>query len=485
MANNCQVQTPKKYVIDMLDYIGYKDQLYGKRVLENSCGEGNILCEIVRRYIRDTRNHGYSDEEIVRGLERDISAYETDSICIRKCKRRLNNVIYSFGIRGIKWDIRNEDFLKSEGETYDFIIGNPPYITYHDLSEEQRKFLRGKFVSCKEGRFDYSYAFVEASLNHLGHNGQMIYLVPYSIKTNKYAKKLRDILKPYLKAIYDYKTIKVFPDAITSTLIILCENVEIMTGLDYYMVSSNRKTHMENSLFQDKWILEKEKGGESIKGSCFGDYFEVFNSVATLCNKAFVLKEYIGGEDYYKVGSYRIESQLVKNAVSTKSFNKRRKSNAIDKIIFPYQYIEGKIFRYQKSEFEKLFPFGSEYLKQFEQDLIKRKADQNSQWFEYGRSQAITKVFGEKLVLPMVITKSVVIYTAEADEIPYAGYFIKKKPDSILTLEDAKKIIEDDEFYEYVKECGTPTTPTSYRISVNDIKKYKIRKEWLNGENIV
>ncbi len=41
MADNCQVQTPKKYVIDMLDYIGYDNRLYGKRVLENSCGEGN------------------------------------------------------------------------------------------------------------------------------------------------------------------------------------------------------------------------------------------------------------------------------------------------------------------------------------------------------------------------------------------------------------------------------------------------------------
>ena len=48
MANNCQVQTPKEYVIDMLDYVGYENHLYGKRVLENSCGEGNILCEIVK-----------------------------------------------------------------------------------------------------------------------------------------------------------------------------------------------------------------------------------------------------------------------------------------------------------------------------------------------------------------------------------------------------------------------------------------------------
>ena len=85
----------------------------------------------------------------------------------------------------------------------------------------------------------------------------------------------------------------------------------------------------------------------------------------------------------------------------------------------------------------------------------------------------------------MVITKSVSVHLAEEDEIPYAGYFIKRKVNVSLSLMDAKRIIEDSEFYEYVKRCGTPTTPTSYRISVNDIKMFKIREEWLNGEDIL
>lgn len=481
MANNCQVQTPKKYVIEMLDYIGYKDHLYGKRVLENSCGEGNILCEIVRRYIQDARCHHYSNEEIVNGLGRDICAYEIDCDCIRKCKKRINGVAYGFGLKGIKWNIKKEDFLKSKEETYDFIIGNPPYITYHDLSEEQRNFLKDNFVSCKEGRFDYSYAFIEASLNRLTDYGKMIYLVPYSITTNKFAEKLREVLMPYLKAIYNYKTIKIFPDAITSTVIILCEKAENITGLDCYMVNSNRILHKEKDLLQNKWLLESERAQELNLERCFGDYFEVFNSVATLCNKAFLLKEYTEEKDYYIVGQYRIERQLVKNAASTKSFNRRRDKNIIDKIIFPYQNINGTVVHYQEQEFERLFPYGSKYLQQFEKDLDNRKADKSALWFEYGRSQAITRVFGQKLILPMVITKSVSVNLGEEEEIPYAGYFIKQKEHSPLTLEDAQRIIENDEFYDYIKECGTPTTPTSYRISVNDIKGFKIREEWLNG----
>lgn len=62
MGNNCQIPTPEKYVIQMLNLIKYKDNIFEKRVLENSCGEGNILVEIVKRYIKDARKQGKKNE---------------------------------------------------------------------------------------------------------------------------------------------------------------------------------------------------------------------------------------------------------------------------------------------------------------------------------------------------------------------------------------------------------------------------------------
>jgi len=43
MNKKCQVFTPSDYVEKLLDSVGYKRGLYGKRILENSCGDGNIL----------------------------------------------------------------------------------------------------------------------------------------------------------------------------------------------------------------------------------------------------------------------------------------------------------------------------------------------------------------------------------------------------------------------------------------------------------
>lgn len=475
MAGNCQIPTPQEYVRHMLDYVGYRDHLYGKSVLENSCGEGNVLLEIVTRYIESAEDD-YSSDDIKEGLGRDIVAYEIDVDCIERCKERLDHLVRSYGVEGVQWNIQNKDFLKVSDEgTFDYIIGNPPYITYHDMDEDQREFLKNHFLTCKHGRSDYCYAFIEASVNALAVGGRMAYLVPYSIMTNKFAGELRRYILPYTREIYDYRTIKIFPDALTSSVILICEKTDHQEYFTYHLVAEAQTLDIPKDKLGNKWII---LGEQNIKGKRFDEYFEVRNSVATLLNKAFVLTEYEYKDHFYVVGEYKIEEELVRDAASTKSLNKVGKTNKkTDKIIFPYKVVDGKRVGYSKEEFEEQFPCATEYLYQFEKKLSDRKADKNAQWFEYGRSQAVLKVFGKKLVIPMVITQKIHVYEAGEQSIPYAGYFIKCREGSRLDLVEAKRILEDQAFYDYVKICGTPTTPTSFRISVDDIKDYMIQEQ--------
>ncbi|MBR9961108.1 Eco57I restriction-modification methylase domain-containing protein [Anaerostipes sp. Marseille-Q3525] len=470
MASNCQIPTPQKYVQQMLDYVDYSKKLYGKKVLENSCGEGNILLEVVKRYIESAKSEKHSAEEIKNGLNKDIEAYEIDKECIEKCKNRLNKLAASYGIEGIEWNIKNNDFLKEDVQNrYDFIIGNPPYITYHDMDDSQREFLKKSFSTCNNGRFDYCYAFIEASLKTLKNRGKMVYLVPCSIMTNKFAGDLRVKLSKYITEIYDYRTIKIFSQALTSSVIIVCENLTNKSDLKYHLVKENTIFEIERKKLTDaKWSVTTDDNNIGVK---FSDFFEVKNSVATLLNEAFIFKEYERRDDYYIIDEYKIEEELVKDAASIKSLSRGENSY---KIIFPYRIEDGKRKDYSESEFEDRFPGAVRYLKQFKDKLKKRKKDKNTLWFQYGRSQAITSVTGNKLIIPMVITKEVHVYEVGENAVPYAGYFIKCRENSRLGLQDAKKILESKDFYDYVKICGTPTTATSYRISVNDIKKYKI-----------
>ncbi len=468
---NCQVPTPIQYVEQMLDNIGYKHNLWGHKVLENSCGEGNILIEIVKRYIADTKEKRYSPDKISRGLQNDIVAYEVDQEKINMCLMRLNDLISSEKLPEVRWNIKHQDFLKGKEENVEFIIGNPPYITYHDLTQEERKFLQKKFEVCQKGRFDYCYAFIEASVKALADNGKMIYLIPFSIFRNQFAAGLRSFLRNYVTKIIDYRSINVFPGIICSTSVILCQNGCIPDEIEYEDILARNKFSVERSTLSEdgkKWIFYRTNSGNRR----FGDYFSVHNSVATLCNKAFLFSAEEENGKYHIINGVPIEKKVTLPAVSTKSSRKLKNGGREIRIIFPYQMVNRKIVHYSEDEFRRQYPCAWSYLYQFYGDLGKRKADEKAKWFEYGRSQALEEIFGKKLVIPMVITNSTEIYIAEKDVVPYAGYFIKVNSDSNMTLHDAKNVLESAQFYQYVKEVGTPTTISSYRVSVHDISEF-------------
>ena len=72
----------------------------------------------------------------------------------------------------------------------------------------------------------------------------------------------------------------------------------------------------------------------------------------------------------------------------------------------------------------------------------------------------------------MVISSKITVYQEGEDTIPFAGYYITCKT-SQYTLDDAKYILESQDFMKYIKASGTPTTKTSYRISTRDIKNFR------------
>ena len=126
----CQVFTPPEYVKKLLDVVGYRNNLYGKKVAENSCGDGNVLIEIVKRYIKSCLKSNMTINDIRVGLQNDIWAAEIDAKHIENCKNRLNKLVEKYNIYNVNWNILEGDFLKENiANTFDFVVGNPPYIS--------------------------------------------------------------------------------------------------------------------------------------------------------------------------------------------------------------------------------------------------------------------------------------------------------------------------------------------------------------------
>ncbi len=187
MSDNCQVFTPASVVDEMIKKIGYIENIHDKKVLENSCGNGNFLVEIVENLIKDAIKNKKDKHYIKNALEKNIIAFELDKNRINECILRLNKVSKKYNLDKINWNIINEDFLKYKLDIeFDFIIGNPPYISYRNLKQENRTYIKKKFKSCEKGKPDYYYAFIEKSQNLLNKNGKLIYIVPNNFFKNEF-----------------------------------------------------------------------------------------------------------------------------------------------------------------------------------------------------------------------------------------------------------------------------------------------------------
>ena len=453
-----QVFTPSKYVEQMLDNIDYKgDAILKKYFLENSVGEGNILLKAVERYIKSAQSAGITKRELMKDLEQYFIGYEIDKSVIDTCISKLDHLLLKYGLKNIKWNIRNEDYLKSSLEIkVGDIVGNPPYITYQELIKEQRQYLRENFFVCKKGKFDYYYAFVEKSMNDLsGNSGKMAYLIPNSIFKNVFAQNLRDMIITNITNIIDYKYTHIFGNVLTSSAIIIIDKNEIIDKIFYNDVDNDNKFEIDKKKLKTQWYFEVNslKYESNIK---FGDFFKVANSVATLLNKVFVIPNDLS-----------VEEEVVRPAASPRQLSK----GITEKIIFPYTYDEGILKKYSTEEFENNFPKAYSYLKDNFDALNNRKSD--GEWFEYGRSQGLQFLNQKKLMISSVITEKVRVYELDEKTIPYSGFYIIPTGDRNLNF--AKEILESVEFYDYLETRAINASGKSIRISVNDIKNYPIK----------
>ena len=470
----CQVFTPPQYAKTLLDYIGYKQNLHNRKIAENSCGDGNILVEIVERYIKDCKKNSLNPDQIKQGLENDIYGAELDQRHIDVCIGRLDQIANKHKIYNVNWNIFRGDFLKTNTQcVFDFVVGNPPYITYSDLEKEDRTYLRENYAVCSIGKFDYCYAFIEASIKSLTENGKLAYLIPTNIFKNVFAANLRKLLLPHLTNIFDFSTKKLFENKLTSSAIIIYDKTQNKNHIIYNDIVNNKHWNISKETLLDKWQFHQPISTTKDRFLCFGDYFHTANSVATLLNEVYIINNFTENKTNISVGNYQIEKSLLKVAKSPRSINLQKE----EYIIFPYYYENNTLIHYSKDDFETIFPFGTQYLYSFAKQLKKRQSDKGIEWFEYGRSQALSHLNQPKLLLSTLITTKVRVYYLTKQEIPTSGLYII--PKNNISLNIAKKILESDPFLEYVNSIGIVANGKSVRITSKDIERFLFPAEYL------
>lgn len=458
----CQIFTPPKIVSFMLDSIGYKKNIFGKKIIDNSCGNGSFLVEILQRFLQDAKRKRVSRKEIKKNIEQCIVGYEIDKNIYNDCIIKLNEIAAQYKINNICWNVHCANgLLVDKYNFFDFVVGNPPYIAYKDLDDKERADVKKMFISCSKGKFDYSYAFIEKGLNLLKPYGKMTMISPANMFKTVDGKALRELIKPHLTSIINCSRDKIFDKVLTSPSITVYQKEKQLTSIKYKNGLEKEFNFIDKSKLIDKWIFDDRNNG-TIR---FGDYFKVSNSIATLSNKIFIHDVDDNGQVI--VDGECLEEGILKIAKSPRSEMYSTKQ----KIIFPYKYNEKTLVHIEEEELKLKYPNAYQYLLDKKVLLSKRDSDHGAKWYEYGRSQALIHLNQKKLMLSSIITKKVKVYELDTKEIPYSGMYIV--PIANKKLKIALRILKSKKFYHYILSIGIPLSGDSIRISSKDVENFK------------
>ena len=348
----------------------------------------------------------------------------------------------------------------------DYVLGNPPYVRVHNLKEKYNAVK--KFSFCENGMTDLYIVFYELGLKMLNTNGTLCYISSNSF----YSSLAGNILRKYLREN---------------------QNIEVLMDLGHYQpfnvttyttICKIVNHHKYEFCKYYKYNIETGKP-EFITNIPYNELF--INNNIILSNN---------NNRYYKYLNYDVKKEpkvkitdnknkyytyiVVKNGFATLNdeiFIKDKfefKCNTIDVIKASTGQWKKCIYPYNKNgdliKFNKLNKKTQEYLKQYKNKLDKEEKDKDSEWYAFGRSQAIKDVKYKKISINTCIKdiESIKLNSIEPNKGIYSGlYMITDVP-----YEEIKSKICSQEFIQYLKVLNKCKSGGYYTFSSKDLSKY-------------
>ena len=454
-----QVFTPDYIVCEMLNYANYTlcSDILNKHIIENSCGDGAFLIQIVKRYIQSALQNNLTKKEIVGGLEKYIHGIDNDKIAIENCINNLNEIVAEYELTEIKWDIHHNDTLKTKDYDgkMDFVVGNPPYVRVHNLESTYNDVKRFKFA--EGGMTDLYLVFFEIGFNMLNKDGIMCYITPSSWLSSVAAKNLRSYISEHknLVSIVDLGHFQPFNGITTYTMISTFSKSRKCDEFDYYSFNGNTqqrefvdKLSYENISIDSYFYIANRQNLQVLKKIKCGKHktrVRVKNGFATLADKSFI------GDN---IPNTSITIPIIK--ASTGRWTK---------CLFPYDK-NGKALPEEIIFSDKML---KEHFEEEKKNLLKGKPEYDG-WYLYGRTQALSDVWKDKISINTLLrTKAdLKVEEAKAGKGIYSGLYIIGDID----IKTAKEILISDEFVEYIKCIKKYKSGGYYTYNTKDVEQF-------------
>lgn len=454
-----QIFTPQYLVADILDEAGYTlgNNILEKHVIDNSCGTGAFLDEIVRRYCNSYLNIHKDKKRLSEQLSTYIHGIELDTAVYRSCLHRLSAIAEEFELPKINWDIRNADALlvKDFDGKMDFVLGNPPYVRVHNLEDKTCKVKTFNFST--GGMTDLYLVFYEIGLRMLTDTGILCYIAPSSWTNSIAGHRMREHLRKNgcLRSFVDLGHFQPFNATVYTAIVTLTRgNTERIFSYKVYEAPSKIK-FIEHLVYDDVFFDDALYLGPSsiihnfrkIKTSKIPHHVYVKNGFATLADAIFIADE-------FPFEKYTIP-------VIKASTGKWRKG------FFPYD-INGKPIPQDKLFSDKKI---AAYLEKHKEFLLKGKSkSEHTDWYLYGRTQALKDVYRDKYAINTVIKdiSSIKLNHVKTGEGVYSGLYILTD----INETTLKKILFSDSFIRYITMLKKYKSGGYYTFSSKDLEQY-------------
>jgi hypothetical protein len=195
--------TPSSIVKYILDGVGFNkdNEIENVSIVDISCGAGSFLIEAVQRIVNRykklysrAKRSDFSLKEIkimINNVKKNVIGIDINPIACVLCQINVYYILWEF-LRKIKtseldykfpiFNISNYNSLILQSiETYDYVVGNPPYLFIRDISQNDRLLIENGEFETNKGQYDYYQIFIELGIKLLKEGGMLGYIVPDSL----------------------------------------------------------------------------------------------------------------------------------------------------------------------------------------------------------------------------------------------------------------------------------------------------------------
>lgn len=356
---------------------------------------------------------------------------------------------------------------------FSVIVGNPPYIRIQNMmaySPEEATFYQdpaSPYLTARQDNFDKYALFIERSLSLIAPEGRLGVIVPHKFMTIHAGRALRQIITDgnRLEKVVHFGVQQVFGRQVSNYTCLLIldrrgavdvqiERVEALEAWRYG-APGQFMTVPAAQLGADAWQFADAATRalfDRVRAACptqLGQVAEIFVGVQTSADAIYIFSAAAetpttvtlrwNGRDW------PIERDILRPCMHDALLAPYARAQANRWMIFPYELVAGlrrtEARLIQPSIMAHRFPGCWAYLQARQTDLEKRNVTGGSngsqQFYQFGRSQSLTKFDSPKIILPILSLEARYAYDEANITVTGGGngpyYMIRPRPGAAVT----------------------------------------------------